>query len=94
MMLHWMALSTGPKAVWEGRVSPVNFEGVVGIWKEIWVGRDGGSTGTKWVGNPEGGFGTSHNEKSVARVVWMIGGVGCDGRTGVTKNRWLRCSPL
>jgi len=29
----------------------------------------------------EGGFWTSHDEESIARVVEMTGGVGCDGKT-------------
>jgi hypothetical protein len=65
----------------EGKMSPANFDGVVRIWKENWVGW-GSSIGTKLVGDSKGGFWSSRNEESIARVVGMTGGVGCDGRTG------------
>jgi hypothetical protein len=40
----------------EGRTSPVDFDGVVGIWNENWVGWES-TIRTKLVGDSEGGLG-------------------------------------
>jgi len=52
----------------EGRACPVDLSG----WGQH----------REFVGDSEGGFRTSHDEESVARVVGMTGGVGCDGAMG------------
>jgi hypothetical protein len=63
----------------EGRTSPVDFDEVVGIWKENWVGR-GSTIRTELVGDSEGGLWGVAMMKRVARVVGMTG----------WRWRWLR----
>jgi hypothetical protein len=65
----------------DGRVSPVDFNGVVRVWEEDWLeGR--GSVGTKLVPDALGDLWAGHDKEGVARVVWVAGGVGCDGGAG------------
>ena len=51
---------------------------------------DGDSIRTKFVGDSEGGFWISLDDKSVARAIETAGGVGCRGRT---RDVYFGCVP-